>query len=125
MLFRSIVLSHVLEHVIDCRQALMGLKDLLTTDGIIFIEVPNCQNKKALENSINTQPHVHHFTKLGLIQLIQKCGYSVVKIDTFKAEVITIPQHIKYLLKWFLKIDHYKKADDITGNYLRLIMKLT
>jgi len=123
--FDIIVLSHVLEHVMDCKQALIGLKDLLTPDGIIFIEVPNCQNNQALEDSINTQPHIHHFTKTSLIQLIQKCGFSVVKIDTFKAEVITIPEHIKYVLKWFLKIDHYKKTDNITGNYLRIIIKLT
>lgn len=121
--FDIIIISHVLEHLIDCKESLIELGKLLEPNGIIFIEVPNCGNQEMLEHSINTQPHIHHFSKNNLEMLVQKCGYTVIDSSVFSAHVVTIFQHVKYLLKWCLKIDHYKSTDDFEGNNLRLILK--
>ncbi len=121
--FNVIVISHVLEHLVDCKDPLIELGKLLEPGGVIFIEVPNCENPETLEHSINTQPHIHHFSKSNLEILAQKCGYTVVKSSVFTAHVVTVLQHIKYLLKWILKIDHYKPADETKGNNLRLILR--
>ena len=121
--FNVIVISHVLEHLVDCKEQLIKLNKLLESNGIIFIEVPNCKNLEMLEHSINTQPHIHHFSKNNLKMLVEKCGYSVVESSVFIANVVTIPQHIKYLLKWIFKKDHYKPASEIEGNNLRLILR--
>lgn len=122
--FNIIVLSHVLEHLVDCQESLIKLGKLLEPNGIIFIEVPNCQNPKTLEHSIYTQPHIHHFSKSNLEMLVQNCGYIVIKNSVFSAHVTTIFQHIIYLLKWFFRKDHYKSADETEGNNLRLILRI-
>jgi len=119
--FDVIILSHVLEHLVDCRKVLLKIKNLLKDGGIFFIEVPNCESEKELEHSILTQPHLHHFTKQSIEILLKDMGFEIIKIDTFSAHVVSFWQHLKYLLKWILKIDHYTPASQKQGNYLRII----
>jgi 2-polyprenyl-3-methyl-5-hydroxy-6-metoxy-1,4-benzoquinol methylase len=120
--FDVIILSHVLEHLVDCRKVLLNIKNLLNPDGIFFIEVPNCQDFDTLKNSIYNQPHLHHFTKLSLEILLKDLGFKIIQIDTFTANVVSLRDHFKYLFKWFLKIDHYSIASKTQGNHLRIIM---
>ena len=120
--FDIIILSHVLEHLVDCRKVLLNIKNLLVDDGIFFIEVPNCKNFEMLEHSIYTQPHLHHFTKLSLEILLKDLGFKIIRIDTFSANVVSLTDHFKYLLKWIFKIDHYVVAPENQGNNLRIIM---
>ena len=63
--FDGIILSHVFEHVVNCRDLLSIIYEKLSDNGILFLEVPNCSNKKILEHSIFEQPHIHHFTLKG------------------------------------------------------------
>lgn len=120
--FDVIIMSHVLEHIVDCRDILSKLKNALSQDGILFIEVPNCQNEETLQHSIKTQPHLHHFTKKSLEKLMQRCNLKILKIDTFRCDVITMSQHLKYLLQWVFKIDCYSPAPEQAGNNLRMIV---
>jgi 2-polyprenyl-3-methyl-5-hydroxy-6-metoxy-1,4-benzoquinol methylase len=120
--FDVIFMSHVLEHVVDCRSVLSKLKNVLSSDGILFIEVPNCQNEETLQYSITTQPHLHHFTKTSLEKLMYNCNLKILKNDTFRCDVITIQQHLKYLVEWIFKIDCYSPASEQTGNNLRMII---
>ena len=120
--FDVIILSHVLEHLVDFRKVLLNIKNLLVDDGIFFIEVPNCKNFEMLEHSIYTQPHLHHFTKLSLELLLEDLGFKIIKIDTFSANVVSLTDHFKYLLKWIFKIDHYVVAPENQGNNLRIII---
>ena len=50
--FDVIIMSHVLEHLINCRLVISSLRELLTEDGIIFIEVPNCEDVIELKHSV-------------------------------------------------------------------------
>ena len=120
--FDVIFMSHVLEHVVDCRDVLSKLKNTLSQDGILFIEVPNCQNEETLQHSINTQPHIHHFTKTSLEKLIQNCDFKIIKTNTFRCDVITRSQHLKHLLKWVFRIDCYIPTSEQNGNNLRMIV---
>ncbi len=123
--FDVVIMSHVLEHLINCRLVISSLRELLTEDGIIFIEVPNCEDVVELEHSIFTQPHLHHFTEKSLEFLFKSCGYEIIKSDIFFSHVVTLSEHIKYMLKWFLKIDCYTKGTNSHGNVLRLIVSKT
>ncbi|NHW78509.1 methyltransferase domain-containing protein, partial [Escherichia coli] len=76
---------HVLEHLVDCRKILSNIKNLLTTDGIFFIEVPNCDQLESLEHSIFTQPHLHHFTKSSLQILLEDLDFKIIDIGTYDA----------------------------------------
>lgn len=119
--FDVIIMSHVLEHLVNHRQVLEDLKKVLSKDGVLFIEVPNCENKETLEHSIKTQPHLHHFTRHGLEKLMEQLDYKIIRIDIFDARVISITEHFRYMILWVFGGDYYTPASGESGNNLRLI----
>ena len=121
--FDVIIMSHVLEHVIDCRKVIENLKKKLSNDGILFLEVPNCGSKKYLIESIETQPHIHHFTKKSLEKLLNILGFEIIKVDTLFGEIITFKDHLKYFLFWLVKKDYFYPILENEGKYLRIIAK--
>ena len=122
--FDIIIMSHVLEHVIDCRKILENLKKSLSKNGLLFIEVPNCGNKKYLEESINTQQHIHHFTKNGLQELLKSLGFQIIKTETMFSEVSSFYEHFKYFLFWLIKKDYFIPISENHAKYLRIIVKI-
>ncbi|ABX12006.1 class I SAM-dependent methyltransferase [Nitrosopumilus maritimus] len=120
--FDVIILSHVFEHLKDCKQVLLDLKKILNPNGIIFIDVPNCSNLKTLHESIFTQPHIFHFTKKSIESLSSSTGFSIIKADFFYGKVSTFLDHIKYFLFWIFKKDFFIVSDQKNGNYLRIIL---
>jgi len=120
--FDVIIISHVFEHLKDCRKVLLDLKQILSKGGILFIDVPNCSDITTLNESIYTQPHIHHFTKKSLEELALTTGFRIVKIDFYYGRVSTLYQHIKYLLFWIFGKDFFVLSDQHNGNYLRIIL---
>lgn len=119
--FDIIIMSHVLEHLINNKEILCNMKNGLVDNGILFIEVPNCQHTKTLDHSVQTQPHMFHFSKHSLQKLLENSGFEVLCADTFTAEVFSFWQHVSYFLHWVFKIDFYKKTPENVGNRLRVI----
>lgn len=117
-----VILSHVLEHINDLDKTLIGLSKLLKNEGILFIEVPNCENSQVLEQSIKDEPHVYHFTEKGLESIFSKY-YQILTSDIFKGSVYTLRQRFNYLIYWVLKKNYYRKADGSNGDVLRIIVK--
>ena len=85
--FDIIWLSHVFEHLIRPDLFLEKCKDNLNEGGLIFIEVPNCENKIVLQLSID-EPSTFHFSKKALEKLGKKSGYSVIKSDYFRSPTL-------------------------------------
>lgn len=79
--FDIIWISHVLEHLIRPDLLLKRLKENLNVGGILFVEVPSCENEKVLYDSIYTQPHTYHFSKKSLLNLAERSGYNIQKCD--------------------------------------------
>jgi 2-polyprenyl-3-methyl-5-hydroxy-6-metoxy-1,4-benzoquinol methylase len=121
--FDLIIMSHVLEHVIDSRKVLEKLKTVLTNDGHLFIEVPNCSSKKYLEESIYTQPHIQHFTKESIQKLLESIEMKIVKVDTLNGEVNSISKNLKYFIFWIFKKNYFYPINEKEGKYLRIIAK--
>ena len=121
--FDIIILSHVLEHLVNCKIVISNLRNLLNDNGILFIEVPNCQNEEELTQSIFTQPHLHHFTEESLKELFHSSKLEVIRTDIFRSHVVTISEHFRYMINWILKQDCYRKGSNLDGNVLRLIAK--
>lgn len=119
--FDVIVMSHVLEHLSDGKLVLSNLKNVLDDKGILFIEVPNCQNKETLIHSIDTQPHLFHFTKQSLQKLMERSNLKVLKADTYTAKVFSLKDHLRYMTQWILKKDFYSPSSEYDGNRLRII----
>lgn len=82
--YEIIWMSHVLEHMVRPDLFLKKIMPNLTNGGIFFIEVPNCENKDILDNTLASQPHTYHFTRQSLINVVEKCGYKIVRSDYFR-----------------------------------------
>ncbi len=121
--FDIIIMSHVLEHMIDSRKALEKLRRVLSNHGHLFIEVPNCSSNKYLEESIYTQPHIHHFTKESIQKLVKSLDMKIVKVDTLNGEVNSLSEHLKYFLFWLFKKNYFYPIKEEDGKYLRIIAK--
>jgi 2-polyprenyl-3-methyl-5-hydroxy-6-metoxy-1,4-benzoquinol methylase len=73
--FDLIILSHVLEHLLSPRSILNDLRDLLTNNGLIYIEVPNLL-RPYVPFGYFTFEHLNYFTPTTLTSLLNICGYS-------------------------------------------------
>lgn len=80
--FDCVILSHVLEHVIDVRDAISVIADLLKpkADGFAYIEVPDAARYHEFVISpfqdFNTE-HINHFSFQSLSNLFSLNGWSV------------------------------------------------
>lgn len=68
-----IILSHVLEHIVDLSYFILKLKSILSPKGIIYIEVPDVQNIN-LPFGYFSFEHVNYFSKSSLKNLMAKNG---------------------------------------------------
>jgi len=126
-LFDIVVLSHVLEHAYNILDFLKIIKKLLTENGIIFVEVPNCNNNATLERSIMTEPHLSHFTKKSLENLFCKLGMKIVKLESVYygyCDDSLLHQAVRSLKFLIFRRDIYKNSSNGKGDAYRVIVKL-
>jgi len=76
-------ITHILEHLQEPNSLLIKCKEWLDSDGVICIAVPDCENPDMLKSSLTNPYHIYHFTKQSLKRLFEKCGYDVIKCDSF------------------------------------------
>jgi 2-polyprenyl-3-methyl-5-hydroxy-6-metoxy-1,4-benzoquinol methylase len=81
--FDLIILSHVLEHLIYPSEILSQLKEILSEDGVIYIEVPNLLEHNNLTGYF-TFEHVNYFTPLSLENIVKNNGFEIRKIQLIK-----------------------------------------
>jgi hypothetical protein len=79
--FDCIVLTHVLEHVEDVSGALRNLVELLTTSGLLHLEVPDAMRYAefivAPFQDFNTE-HINHFSLRSLDNACRRAGLELV-----------------------------------------------
>ena len=116
--------SHVLEHLLDPIEFLQQIKVNLNEEGILFIEVPNCENLSMLKNSI-IEPHIWHFSRNSLQNICREVDFDIVVCDVFrpakKSEVIKnkISRSNKTIYPYYPRII----TDEKSGRDLRIILK--
>jgi Methyltransferase domain len=80
----AVVLSHVLEHLIDVRGGLAAAVRLLRPGGVIYVEVPDATRYAdclaAPFQDFNTE-HLNHFGPVSLRGLLQRAGLEVVTVE--------------------------------------------
>jgi len=84
--FNVIILSAVLEHLIDINSFMIKLKDLLKDDGFIFIEVPDIDRFKDYIYAPFQQfslEHVNYYSILSLQNLFNKYNLKLFKADNY------------------------------------------
>lgn len=94
-----IILSHVLEHVYELNAFFDNLKLNLTSDGLVYIEIPNseyyhCMNHDVPLQEINIE-HINFFSEYSLSKLLTLNNFTPVSIidDTFNIKD-GIPYHV-------------------------------
>ena len=75
--FDRIVLDQVLEHILDPLDFLSRVRTLLTTQGALFISVPNIAEPKEPRGKFFIFEHVSSFSPFPLALLLLRAGYKV------------------------------------------------
>jgi 2-polyprenyl-3-methyl-5-hydroxy-6-metoxy-1,4-benzoquinol methylase len=117
--FDVIYLCHVFEHLVRPDLFIKKVKKNLNPDGIIFLEIPNCENKKILNTSIKN-PHIYNFTYNSIKKLFENHNYDVLKVDTYAEK------HKNYIIQFFVmlfKLSNYKKTPKIKGESIIIVAK--
>jgi SAM-dependent methyltransferase len=82
--FDLVVVSHVLEHILDVRGAVASLAALLEDDGLLYAEVPDAARYAdrlvAPFHDFNTE-HINHFSATSLDRLLAQHGLEAVGIE--------------------------------------------
>jgi SAM-dependent methyltransferase len=77
--FDCVILSHVLEHVLEVGSAILALRSLLRDGALVFIEVPNAvryaDHIYAPFQDFNTE-HINHFSGTSLDNAMRLRGYA-------------------------------------------------
>ncbi len=79
--FDVVVLTAVMEHVLDVRGATAAVARVCAADGIVFLEVPDAVEYEnflhAPFQDFNTE-HINHFSRAALRNLMRQFGFTVV-----------------------------------------------
>jgi cyclopropane fatty-acyl-phospholipid synthase-like methyltransferase len=98
-----IVMSNVLEHLKDPREALKKIVSWLSDDGILFLNVPNLNSiavKLKHDHTIFTKVHLSYFTPDTLKCLCDECGLDVI---SFRSNLFA------YILYCFSRLLYFDK----------------
>lgn len=85
MAWDSVVALHVLEHSNKPAKLLCSLAAFLRPDGHLILAVPNADGEGYRRHGMSwvwAQPpmvHVIHFTRQGLVALLERCGFEVIE----------------------------------------------
>ncbi len=85
--FDVVLMSQVLEHVLDLDECLVALRILLKDGGIAAIAVPHFRSLVSLiqgkrDMFINPPEHLNYFTTRGLENLFHRHGFRTIHIET-------------------------------------------
>jgi len=93
-LFDVITMWHVLEHVIEPERYIAKIRDVLTRDGSLIIEVPNLSSwTRKLTGKywlgLDLRYHITFFSPESLTALLERYGFRVTLVHTFSLEYST------------------------------------
>ncbi len=91
--FDAISLYHSLEHAEDPCDLLLGLRDSLAPQGILFIEVPHVGSSDMLlarwrRQILSLPHHLVHFTPASLRRLLERSSYEVQSVNLINSRPI-------------------------------------
>ena len=99
--FDLISFWEALEHLTEPKSVLTKAHQLLASDGLLFILVPNASSlvTRLLHDQSNTfggHSHVNHFTAQTLTKLLELTGFEVVEMETVITELGTINNYLAF-----------------------------
>lgn len=103
--FDLLIMSHVLEHVIDPISFLSDAIAFLNNGGIVFIEVP-CSDYQY--KGMN-EPHLLFFDKNSMHHLLTKVGLEDIKVGYYGEPIRRLKNEIGFLSKWRCRIENLRR----------------
>jgi SAM-dependent methyltransferase len=109
--FDGVIISHVLEHLLDPPAVLRLIRRSLAPDGVLYVEVPNIPAESLLKYPDHVwaprfdEPHITFFSTPTLRKLLESAGFEVLFCDTAGPRYQYI-SHIRFHLphpRWFLQ----------------------
>jgi hypothetical protein len=77
-----VIARHIIEHAPSCWRFLSALRELLTPDGYLVIEVPDCSGNLARQDyTMIWEEHSYYFTATTAPQILARAGFSVLGFD--------------------------------------------
>jgi SAM-dependent methyltransferase len=92
--FDIVTMWHVLEHVLEPDKYIKKVADLLATNGLLIVEVPNFNSwSRRLTDKywlgLDLNHHLFFFTQRSLSLLLENCGFKIRMVHTFSLEYST------------------------------------
>jgi len=121
--FDLIILSAVLEHLVEFDAILPKINKMLNDDGLLFVEVPDVErfnefvNQSASFQQFSTE-HINYFSKRSLNSLMQRYGFDSIAIsqNQNKINAITDPDIFSLLKK--TPISSFAEYENISSKKL-------
>jgi len=109
--FDVITLWHVLEHVENPEKYIERIHELLNSEGVLFIEVPNFDSWTRILTgkhwlALDLKHHLTFFNSFSLIYLLKKYNFKIRKIRTFSLEYSTFTS-VQSLINFVTNSDSY------------------
>lgn len=120
--YDTIVLCDILEHLVSPNQQLKKIRDMLSKDGLIYIQVPNVLGFKLPPGHGHGLPHhLWQFSYRSLKRLLEKNGFKVLNHWTGASSVIGIYEKggPSFRMKVYWKLARALKL----GNRLQVLAK--
>jgi len=77
-----LIARHIVEHAPSCWRFLAALRELLTPDGYLVIEVPDCSGNLARQDyTMIWEEHAYYFTATTAPQILARAGFAVLGFD--------------------------------------------
>lgn len=114
--YRGVVIADVLEHLVDPKGTLMACRSLIDSNGFIVISVPNIAHVSVQiqlllgrfnysDSGILDRTHLHFYTKKTIVELVEKCGLSVLRISSTPAPIEKVfPALGRRSFSWVLQL---------------------
>ena len=97
IIFDLIVLNQVIEHIPGPERAMKIIQSRLSKNGRVILVFPNVNSlwcKISGKRWINWHIpyHLHHFNKMTFSQMVERCGYKIIRTRTITPNIWTIMQ---------------------------------
>ena len=123
--FGIVIMSQVLEHILEPEQAIKKAYDLLCEGGVLACAVPNFDSiaVKLLGTRDNAclwvPEHVNYFTVDGLTVLLERNGFHIVKIEQItRIPLNALSKRLGLTGKWASLVNAFVKPIQIPFAYL-------
>jgi len=103
-----VTIFHVLEHMAKPEAAMKKIADILTDDGLLFVEVPNILTKNASPHNIFFKAHLFYYSQSSLVSAASQY-FNPVTIETgYNLRILFIKK------KQFLSAPIFPESHDVT-----------